>query len=436
MACGRRERNAALAAVCAQASALGLRKATRSRLHAAALRARNAGVGNAAAMTLIACSLRTRSRSTSATLASTAVVASDGAGMLASAVLDSLGESAGSMRALAACARRSRSSSKQLLASKRFALRLFQHGNDEDAVEVLRSLKHFRAIINPALLRAEPMPHVELQDAKALNNALPEHLAARLASHLRPGSAFWQEHSYSTGVVKEGRDEGYFSYSASTDAMPDGILGQALNAVQTCAERVFPEHMSRASFCELWAHSRLLDGHQLHFDTQDEGRGTSRNPLVSAVLYLSNAGSGTLVASHCHGEAPHPDDVAAAICRPFFNRILLFAGEKLHGVLPAFPGSVPRHERRLTVMVAFWDEGFGGPKRSREIGSARCFPTPEESDEKWVHQLLSTREATGHSYPSEAKLTPLEGTAPLWKSVDPQRPLSNLPHYNATFQGC
>src|SRR4051812_969890 len=43
-----------------------------------------------------------------------------------------------------------------------------------------------------------------------------------------------------------------------------------------------------ATHAEWWAHCRPhASGHQLHFDSDDEGRGGVRNPSVSTVLYLS-----------------------------------------------------------------------------------------------------------------------------------------------------
>ena len=42
------------------------------------------------------------------------------------------------------------------------------------------------------------------------------------------------------------------------------------------------------SFQQWWAHCRPhSSGHQLHFDSDNEGQGTVRNPIISTVLYLS-----------------------------------------------------------------------------------------------------------------------------------------------------
>ena len=51
--------------------------------------------------------------------------------------------------------------------------------------------------------------------------------------------------------------------------------------------RHFPE-AAGAAHVEFWAHCRRHSaGHQLHYDSDDEGVGGVRNPIVSSVLYLT-----------------------------------------------------------------------------------------------------------------------------------------------------
>lgn len=51
--------------------------------------------------------------------------------------------------------------------------------------------------------------------------------------------------------------------------------------------------IKRATAVEWWAHCRgHSSGHQLHFDSDDEGAGGVRNPLVSTVLYLTGGPEG------------------------------------------------------------------------------------------------------------------------------------------------
>lgn len=56
-----------------------------------------------------------------------------------------------------------------------------------------------------------------------------------------------------------------------------------INRVRALAERSFPE-VKEAKFVEWWAHRRPhSSGHQMHFDSDNEGRGGVRNPIVRCV---------------------------------------------------------------------------------------------------------------------------------------------------------
>lgn len=55
---------------------------------------------------------------------------------------------------------------------------------------------------------------------------------------------------------------------------------QVINHVRKLAERSFPD-VKEAKFVEWWAHRRPhSSGHQMHFDSDNEGRGGVRNPIV------------------------------------------------------------------------------------------------------------------------------------------------------------
>jgi hypothetical protein len=54
----------------------------------------------------------------------------------------------------------------------------------------------------------------------------------------------------------------------------------------------FPR-LAAAQHVEWWAHRRPhCRGHQLHFDSDDEGQGGIRNPIVSSVTFLSGVQGG------------------------------------------------------------------------------------------------------------------------------------------------
>ena len=69
---------------------------------------------------------------------------------------------------------------------------------------------------------------------------------------------------------------------------------QVIGRVRALAERSFPA-VKEAKFVEWWAHRRPhSSGHQMHFDSDNEGRGGVRNPIVRYVnglaSYVSNTG--------------------------------------------------------------------------------------------------------------------------------------------------
>ena len=94
-----------------------------------------------------------------------------------------------------------------------------------------------------------------------------------------------------------------------------------------------------ATAVEWWAHCRRPgDPHQLHFDVDErrlrQGRTaySLHHPIASSVLYLSDHGGPTLVidqTASLRGLGSTGWAVSAAC-----NRLLLFKGDLLHGVLP------------------------------------------------------------------------------------------------------
>ena len=97
---------------------------------------------------------------------------------------------------------------------------------------------------------------------------------------------YWTSHSYSVDPPSP-----YFSYVTSLGGKScDGPLMKLINIVKAHAEANF-DGVEVARFAEVWAHRRPhCSGHQLHFDSDNEGVGGAasiRNPLVSAVCYLT-----------------------------------------------------------------------------------------------------------------------------------------------------
>ena len=229
-----------------------------------------------------------------------------------------------------------------------------------------------------------------------------------------------------------------------------GPLGHLIDTVCQHAEANF-EGAELARFAEVWAHRRpQCSGHQLHFDSDNEGIGGAasiRNPLVSAVCYLTEEGLGgpTLVTDQCLGDRGLAQNGWLAF--PKCNRLVIFDGQVLHGVIPGRGHSMverktPRKQKRVTVMVALWDDirvrHGDGP------GAARPMPLPHSDEQKvpkWAKELLvntqtDARLATQTISAEKKMLSEPVAVSNVWTSLD-DKPLGEeeTPHYNLVFQG-
>ncbi|KAL7564065.1 hypothetical protein ACA910_006968 [Epithemia clementina (nom. ined.)] len=128
-----------------------------------------------------------------------------------------------------------------------------------------------------------------------------------------------------------------------------------------------PNLMQQCTHVEMWAHNRpMITGHQLHFDSDNEGNSNSNNcdgpesslsspsssgktptkkcvvrhPLVSTVLYLSpslaangSGGGGPTLITNQRRMHRHLAD-QGWLCLPALGRMVAFDGRVLHGVIP------------------------------------------------------------------------------------------------------
>ncbi|CAM9691891.1 unnamed protein product [Ectocarpus fasciculatus] len=209
----------------------------------------------------------------------------------------------------------------------------------------------------------------------AVDGALPPGMLRHLQEAFGSRSRFWSEHGYNS----ETGTPGYFSYIHRLGGAPTtSIEQQVINHVRELAERSFPE-VKEAKFVEWWAHRRPhSSGHQMHFDSDNEGLGGVRNPIVSVVVYVTgDVGGPTLVTTQRLTSKRLAD--RGWIVHPRVNRVCMFDGGVLHGVIPGRgvpsaepPTATPRPEEnaggsrggeevkedragmRVTWMVAFW----------------------------------------------------------------------------------
>lgn len=185
-----------------------------------------------------------------------------------------------------------------------------------------------------------------------------------------------------------------------------GIVDKILRQGDVAAR--FPSLRRDARYVELWAHNRPhASGHQLHFDSDDEGRsrqqgGFPNHPICSTVLNVSShsrVGGPTLVTNQRlrNPETTHLKSVRGWLVPSTPSRLVCFDGSVLHGVIPG-KGVIPQTQstapgapmpRRVTLMMAFWKDIR--VRKGSGPGSARPWPSPKASlDVKlpdWANEL-------------------------------------------------
>lgn len=357
--------------------------------------------------------------------------------------------------ALAAAPRSARERALQSDARSRLALLLAQEGRHGEAAALMSALGARYRLARDVLRYPLPPPDKPAAEAPpvvcALDGALPASMLAHLRAALSPDGSFWAAHDYHDAAT------GYFSFTHAL-APPASAFEQALAAVAALAGAWRPE-ARRATAVEWWAHCRPhSSGHQLHFDSADEGAGPGgpRHPLVSAVLYLSDGeaahvGGPTLVTPQRRVApgAPQPPRLAdrAWLVHPAPGRLAMFDGGVLHGVLPGRGPSPAPGRRRVTLMVALWDDMQprhappGAPP-----GAQRAFP----DGDAWAVALAGgpPRDDWAPSacaaVAERAAAAPVRALDRMWEDVDADantaagaalEQLTTVPHYALCFQG-
>jgi len=214
---------------------------------------------------------------------------------------------------------------------------LQQEGRHPQADALLQRLGFSHRLATQVLAYALPFPSsTSLPPAatpflRVYDDVLPLPALRAMQRLFAPSAAFWEDHGYFR------REQGYFSYllplhgacssstspsfsfsssscllpPPSTSAAPAVLALPSRTAIEAIiqhnllplAKHAFPHlfcSSSSSSFsssippltltAEWWAHCRRhAEGHQLHLDSLDEGKGYVRHPLVSCVLYLSES---------------------------------------------------------------------------------------------------------------------------------------------------
>jgi hypothetical protein len=171
--------------------------------------------------------------------------------------------------------------------------------------------------------------------AAIVDSALPPSMHAHLLNVFGPTSSFWREHDYHSPQC------GYFSYLHPLRSSPPELHGKTtLDSIIAHVHKLVCEQFPAArdaKYAEWWAHCRRHSkGHQLHFDSDNEGEtragGAPRHPIVSTVLFLTLAGGPTLITNQYLASDRLADQ--GWLIHPRENRLAMFDGSVLHGVIP------------------------------------------------------------------------------------------------------
>jgi hypothetical protein len=100
---------------------------------------------------------------------------------------------------------------------------------------------------------------------------------------------------------------------------------------------------------EWWFRATTTDtGFPFHFDRDEGIRRSIVSPVLSSILYLSNAGGPTVIVDATPTRRSAPNAAIAIAPRP--GRFGMFPGTLLHGVLPGRPDRWPR----VTMLINWW----------------------------------------------------------------------------------
>ncbi|GAB5361570.1 hypothetical protein AAMO2058_000724200 [Amorphochlora amoebiformis] len=333
-------------------------------------------------------------------------------------------------------------------ALRRRSLLLIQQNQPEQADSILSKLgyklrlpdlvlrhSHKNTVSSPSESQAAVLNRI----IAVTDEALPSHMLAQMrlsfvdndSSTSQPpaldGSSkhpplFWREHKY-----REVRGA-YFSYAHRLGEKPQNGLDVIVHHILKIVTKFYPR-VKDAKFAEWWAHRRPHStGHQLHYDSEDEGKGEVRHPIVSTVLYLSEGvGGPTMVTDQRRDQALA---TFGALAFPKVNRLVAFDGSVLHGVIPGVGYSPSAGARRVTFMCAFWDT-LNVRREATDPGPARLIPSLTTSHQRytWIqmHKVIPSEDKMDNSYKR------------IWETVstrDEKKDNQNgVPGYEACFQG-
>lgn len=281
---------------------------------------------------------------------------------------------------------------------------------------------------------AAPLPY-----ANAWDDVLPQPLFDKLSQAFSADSSFWTSHNYSDGSSQGRPPSPYVSYIVPLHNNSSFVLKQVISIIQNHVSTLFPQ-VKDCSAAEWWCHCRPhASGHQLHFDSDDEGRGGVRNPVCSTVLSLTEGVGGEILVTTQTSTSTTLCETGW-LCEGKRNRLLAFKGNLLHGVVPGGKCDVShKTARRITFMVAFWKS----IRVQDEPGTGSARPFSRVHNDEWAKPLMEESDAC------DKTITTAQNCffqVPVWHDVDEQentrrkeslqyvRKHRLLPPYDSFFQ--
>ena len=259
------------------------------------------------------------------------------------------------------------------------------------------------------------------------DGAIPSGFLQHLQDLFCPASLFWQEHGYNE--VMGCGETGYFSYvqelAGETGNTLDLIIRHIWEFLKK--EKRFPD-LAEAKIAEWWAHKRPhCCGHQMHYDSDNEGIGGVRNPICSCIIFVNappGFGGPTLVTDQILSKKQLGSK--GWLVTPSNGRLTAYDGTYFHGVVPGC-GNAPasgqqNQSRRITFMIAFWKDIRKRPFGKDGLpGSSRPLPDPAEvlkvgGREYTWHQKLRLPLNCCSVVSSPVAVSPI-CKAPLWTDI-------------------
>lgn len=309
----------------------------------------------------------------------------------------------------------------------RLILLLLQQGRNEEAIPLLMD-GGWKYRLASWILCPDEEKHGSEKDGFpgcVYDNAIPEGFLQHLQNLLSPASEFWTEHGYNE-ILGSG-EVGYFSYVQDVEGEAQNTLDLIIRHVWEVLKKtsLFPG-LEDAKVAEWWAHKRPhACGHQMHYDSDNEGIGGVRNPICSCILYViapPGVGGPTLVTNQKLSKAQLGNK--GWLVTPRQGRLAAYDGTYFHGVVPgcgkAPSVSEPEFQRRVTFMIAFWKEIRTRPFGPDGLpGSSRPLPDRSVSEVEpkrytWHQRLALPLDAGG--YPSPTSVFPVSGM-PIWTEI-------------------